>query len=421
MGIKLRQAPSGQELVGTAPNQVCAWDNAAKRWIAQTVSSATLTNLSNTFYYDANTTVAPGSQDGNIETPYGSGNFQTALDQLVDGSTLIIVSTDGTETGTYTVGFASITLTSLGLGPQNLPSFAQLDLFNHCEVTIQGLHVDLVNLNLCRVFPICSSIGQISDTAGSTIWGWAPQARSADDATEHYALGNISAAHIHLYGYELAGNVTATDPVKDVVLFGCEPSLNGSTLNIAGTLVTDTVTINFANQNNVTVTAADIVLQDRINSNAQYWASNQNNTANAGASTNFVAIATNNFTEGVSSDAWTFTAAGCVATYKGPAGIKWRVRTILSAQIDNTYTTGWVVANDFNGDIIGQASANYFLNGAQMINAQTVANIASNVVSERIITPTTGQTIQPAIGVPGGEVIGANRIARLNFIIEPVA
>ncbi len=79
MGIKLRQGPSGKLLTGTAVAAgsmvIPVWNNTTQEWDSTTVlipTASTPTPLSNVFFVDKGTAVAPGDQNGSISAPFAT-------------------------------------------------------------------------------------------------------------------------------------------------------------------------------------------------------------------------------------------------------------------------------------------------------------------------------------------------------------
>lgn len=252
LGIKLRQSPSGKELIGTPELSFVRWDDTNKEWVIGTGGGGgEFVNLSNVFYVDGGTTVAEADQVGNIEAPWET------LEQGITGGGRIFYCTpvaygSFSETPGAGENFEFHCLGGTGIG--QLPNF-----------TVKAGDRVLLYGDW--------SVGAVTLEAGAELWV------SPDSLTQIVSIAGTVSSVVRLFGvYQssqctigdidvgslFAENWVFTNPIEttggdgtevNIELFNCR--IAGASITSVGSITTDLTTINSIRISNVAVAVGD--------------------------------------------------------------------------------------------------------------------------------------------------------------------
>jgi hypothetical protein len=197
----------------------------------------------------------------------------------------------------------------------------------------------------------------------------------------------------------------------------------GVGVNFVGTVTLLEGSDGIGNQSGVsgaTVTDALNAINDAPNQGAaQAYATG--NSTNNGVTNTYQALDGSAFAEAVAGSLWALTAAGCVYTYSGPSGKRFRLAMTMTVRCLSGTGVILNAAIDHNSDVIGENSATQRDKGNAQTNADnTGTSFAHSVETERIVTLSNGDTIQPAIGSGDTNDWRVDRMTLLVYPLQPL-
>jgi hypothetical protein len=115
----------------------------------------------------------------------------------------------------------------------------------------------------------------------------------------------------------------------------------------------------------------------------------------------WVQATTANFAADVS-PLWTFGASGCLLTYTGPAA---RELARLTAVVSRTDAPSSIYAGiSLNNDVTGALAGSQGGPTGKVFVQESVADIAIQVATQRVMALTPGSLVQPRFGMPSGSL-----------------
>lgn len=172
MGIKLRQASSGKFLTGTLPAAgsmvIPVWNNVTQEWDSTTVlipTAQSFTPLSNVFYVDKGTAVAPADQNGSIGRPFATITAAiAAISALATPRGTILVNAI-TNDGNYSAeGPLALTPTDIVIAPM-MGSFFRgtYDASSQGPILVDSITVPGGAFHVVTLFGVtCIGVGTIT-------------------------------------------------------------------------------------------------------------------------------------------------------------------------------------------------------------------------------------------------------------------